>query len=67
MRWEDGFKISVRTDGSAVVISANRAGLLSLADLMASLAEETAGSHIHLDAYNSLEDGSRELIVEIAD
>ena len=36
----------------------------SLARIFADLAEEPPGSHIHLDAYNSLEDGSAELIVE---
>ena len=36
----------------------------NLADHLKSLAEEPAGSHIHLDDYNSLEEGSSELILE---
>ena len=64
MEWVDGFVIGVRIIGGAAVISANREGLLSLAGHLAALAEETPGSHIHLDAYNSLEEGSAELILE---
>ncbi len=62
--WEPGAEIRVRAENGAAVISANREGLLSLAGQLAVLAEETAGSHIHYDEHNSLEDGSAELIVE---
>ena len=61
IEWTDGFEIRVRTDGNEVLISANREGLLSLAG---QLAKEAPGSHIHYDAYNSLEEGSAELIIE---
>lgn len=64
MKWVDGFQIRVRIQDGMPLISANREGLLSLANLLASLAEETPGSHIHLDEYNSLEDGSTELTIE---
>ena len=64
MEWVDGFTIRVGIDGGTAVVSANREGLLSLAMLLSSLAEEPQGSHIHLDMYNSLEDGSTELILE---
>lgn len=64
MEWVDGFQIRVRVEAGVPVISANREGLLSLAKHLASLAEETPGSHIHLDEYNALEDGSTELIIE---
>ena len=64
IRWEDGFEIRVSTDHGAAVISANREGLLSLAMQLTELAEETPGSHIHYDEYNSLEGGSSELIIE---
>ena len=64
LNWTDGFEIKVRIENGAAVISANREGLLSLAEHLKSLAEEPAGSHIHLDAYNSLEEGSLELILE---
>ena len=62
--WLEGFEISVRTEGGAVVISANREGLLSLAGIMKTLADGEPGRHIHLDEYNSLKDGSTELILE---
>lgn len=46
-------------------IAANREGLVSLANNLMALAEESPGSHIHLAEDNSLEDGSCELIIEI--
>ncbi len=64
LKWEDAFMINVRIENDAVVISANREGLLSLAGHFAALANEAPGSHIHLDEHNSLEEGSAELIVE---
>ena len=42
----------------------DKEGLLSLQQQLAALAEETPGSHIHYDEYNSLEEGSSELIIE---
>ncbi len=65
VRWKDGFRLSVRAERGTVVISGNEAGLRSLSDHLLALAEEAPGSHIHYDAYNSLEDGSAELIVEL--
>ena len=62
--WNDGFKIEVKTTDNEVVISANKDGLLSLSQHFAALAEETPGSHIHYDEYNSLEKGSADLIIE---
>ena len=60
--WESGFSIGVRADNGEVVISANKAGLISLANHLMALAE--AGGHFHLDEHNSLEPHSCELIVE---
>lgn len=62
--WEDGFEISVRIEDGAVVISANREGLISLANHLTALASEEGRGHFHLDEFNSLEKGSAELIVE---
>ncbi len=62
--WVNGAAISVRLVCGTAVISANREGLLSLAGQLAALAEELPGSHIHYDEYNSLEEGSTELIIE---
>ena len=62
--WEEGFEIIVRLEGGAAVISANRAGLRSLANHLIALAEEAPGSHLHLDEYNALEEHSAELVLE---
>ena len=67
IKWHDGFVITVRSDGDSVVLSANREGLLSLAEILKSVAEQQAGYHVHLDETNSLEEGSAELIVEKTD
>ena len=62
--WVDGFEIHVSIDTGEAVISANKEGLLSLAQQLTALAEESVGSHIHYDENNSLEEGSTELIIE---
>ena len=64
IRWEEGFAVRVKYVCGAVVVSANREGLLSLARQFAAPAEAAPGSHIHYDEYNSLEEGSTEIIVE---
>jgi hypothetical protein len=64
LNWEDGFTITVRAKEGLAVISANREGLRSLANHLNALAEEAPGCHLHLDAGNSLEEGSAELILE---
>ncbi|MBQ3376066.1 MAG: hypothetical protein IJG49_06615 [Erysipelotrichaceae bacterium] len=65
IEWVEGFEINVKVDEcGAVVISANREGLLSLAQQFTALAETLPGDHIHYDQDNSLEEGSTELIVE---
>jgi hypothetical protein len=62
--WVDGAEIRVSIETGEAVISANKEGLLSLAQQLTALAEEPAGSHIHYDGYSSLEEGSAGLIVE---
>ena len=64
IKWIDGYTISVKNGVDTVTISANKEGLLSLADQLIALANEESGAHIHYDEYNSLEDGSNELIIE---
>jgi len=64
IKWEDGAEISVKSENGRTEIKANREGLLSLAEIMKTLADEKSGTHIHLDEFNSLEDGSAELIIE---
>ena len=64
IRWKDDAQIAVKLQDGAAVLSADRGGLLTLAGILAALAEAAPGEHVHLDAYNALEDGSAELIVE---
>ena len=64
--WEPGFEIRTRIeDDGDVLISANRAGLISLANHLMALAQEQPGGHFHLDEHNALEEGSVELVVEL--
>jgi len=64
--WENGFEIENKIIGNQVVISANRAGLISLAKQLLALAqaEVPTGAHFHYDEYDSLEEGSQELIIQ---
>lgn len=64
--WEEGFEIKVTGSDRNVMISANKAGLVSLAIQLLTLAQDEAPSncHYHLDEYNSLEVGSTELIIQ---
>ena len=62
--WVEGSEIRVNNTDHEVVISANREGLLSLANQLTALAEGVPGDHIHYDEHNSLEEGSAELIIE---
>lgn len=64
INWVDGLCIKVDADKNEVVISANKEGLLSLSEICNTLASsDVIGDHVHLDQYNSLEDGSVELII----
>lgn len=64
-KWEDGFKIEAKIEDGEIRISANKEGLLSLANHLLNLAQDDvpSGVHLHLDEYNSLEDGSCELVI----
>ncbi len=64
MDWIAGSVISVTIRGQEVTLSANREGLLSLAGQLMVLSEGMPGDHIHYDEYNSLEEGSPDLIIE---
>ena len=66
LEWDEGFNISVDVKSGEVTISANKAGLRSLARQLMTLAQENVpmGCHIHLDEFNSLEEGSSQLILE---
>ena len=64
--WEQDFKIKVEDVDGLVVISANKDGLISLARHLLNLSQDNfaSGYDIHFDSYNSLEDGSKELIIQ---
>lgn len=67
LNWEENFCIRTRAENGVITVSANRNGLLSLANLCRDLAGEAPGAHLHLDEFNSLEEGSVELILERTD
>jgi hypothetical protein len=66
--WSPGFEISVVEVNGEVVIKSNKAGLLSLAVQLLSLAQDDvpSGSHYHYDEHACLEDGSVGLVIEKA-
>ena len=68
LEWSDGFEIEVQVHSGEVLIRANKAGLVSLAQHLLTLAEDAvpAGTHVHLDASRELEDTSCDLVIERA-
>lgn len=66
LRWESGYCIKVEKSENEVLILANKAGLISLANHLLALSQDeiTEGTHIHLDEYNSLEENSVDIIIE---
>lgn len=66
IEWENGFTIHARANTNTVVIAANKEGLISLAQHLLTLAQEEVpiGHHMHYDEFNSLEEGSCNIIIE---
>ncbi len=66
LNWEDDFRIEVKNIDDEFFLIANSEGLISLARHMLTLAQldVPVGTHIHLDEYNSLEEGSANFIIE---
>ena len=64
--WENGFIIKTKFENGQFNVIANKEGLISLAKQLLTLAQDTvpSGQHFHYDDYNSLEDGSTELIIQ---
>ena len=64
-QWEDNTAIRCNIEGSQVIIEANQDGLISLARHLLEMAQDNVPhrTHIHLDEFNSLEEGSSELII----
>jgi hypothetical protein len=56
--WVPGFVIKTEIYKDSVIIKANRAGLLSLADHLKKIADMHEGFHLYLDETNSLENQS---------
>lgn len=65
LNWENDFQIKVSAQDAEVLIEANKDGLVSLANHLLNLAQPSVptGTHIHLDKYNSLEEGSSDLVI----
>ena len=64
--WSPGFAITVGALDNEVQIKANKAGLISLAVQLLTLAQDDVptGRHYHYDEHTCLEDGSKGLVVE---
>ncbi|WP_425145306.1 Imm32 family immunity protein [Deinococcus sp.] len=64
--WERDFEIEVNCMNGQATISANKAGLVSLARHLLLLAQDSypPGHHWHFDDLNSLENGSCELTID---
>jgi len=64
--WEYAFTIHLEVQHGEVILSANQAGLVSLARHLLTLAQEhvPVGHHIHLDEFTGLEDASCAFIIQ---
>lgn len=63
--WDDGFEIAVSAEAGEVVISANQAGLTTLARHLLTLAQSSAAAGVHLQLTAGQEiDSSVDLILE---
>ena len=64
--WEDSFEIETKITHGEILISANKAGLISLAKQLLALAQDSVPQHchFHLDEHNVLEGGSIPLILQ---
>lgn len=62
--WEDDAAIKCTVSNNTVLIEANSDGLVSLARHILELAQGSTpeGTHFHLDEFNSLEEGSSEIV-----
>jgi len=65
-KWEGDYEIEIKYENGDVILSANKEGLTSLANHLLNLAQEQIppGYHLHLDEYNSLEEGSVNFIIQ---
>ncbi|OSZ78627.1 hypothetical protein CAP35_10360 [Chitinophagaceae bacterium IBVUCB1] len=65
-KWIDGFDIDVVYENEIITISANKEGLLSIANHFLNLAQDSVpnGCHLHFDKYNSLNENSTDLVIQ---
>ncbi|PUZ24225.1 hypothetical protein GA0116948_107194 [Chitinophaga costaii] len=65
-KWESGFEIEAKIQDGVIKITANKEGLVSLGNHLLNLAQDDipSGYHLHFDEYNSLDEGSSELVVQ---
>ena len=68
-QWQEGFSIATSGTTDCFILKANKAGLVSLAQHLLTLAQDDVpvGCHIHYDESNSLEDESIELVIQKTD
>ncbi|USG64971.1 hypothetical protein NDK47_23055 [Brevibacillus ruminantium] len=64
--WEDNFIIQADNNLNSLVIKANKEGLQSLAKHLLTLAQDEVpvDTHLHYDEFNSLEEGSCEIVIQ---
>jgi hypothetical protein len=62
-QWRAGFSIPVTENQSEIVIAANKEGLISLAIQLLTLAQDNIPEGNHYDEFDSLEDGSKSLVI----
>jgi hypothetical protein len=64
--WQDNFEIITSINNGTINITANKEGLISLANHLLNLSQDNvpSGHHLHLDQYNSLEENSVDLIIQ---
>ena len=69
IEFDEAARVTARFDGRSTLIEANAAGMRSLARLLLTLAAADVpdGTHVHLDHFTGLMDGTSEVIVERAE
>jgi hypothetical protein len=69
IQWQGDFSISTSGTADCFVLKANKAGLISLAIQLLTLAQDDVpvNCHIHYDEFNSLEDDLIELVIQKTD
>ncbi len=65
-KWMDGFDLETKFENGLISIIGNKEGLISLANHFLNLAQDNipSGHHLHFDEYNSLNEGSIELVIQ---